>query len=82
MRKKKCNTCDWRLDSGREFPIFHKDNEEDVRLAKEYCEEHERIYGHECTPIWCEECGHLKIYEIIVTEKSRKMTPKFDKKRR
>ena len=82
MRKKKCNTCDWRLDSGREFPIFHKDNKDDVRLAKEYCEDHERIYGSLCEPVWCDECGHLRIYSITVTDKSRKMTPKFDRKKK
>ena len=59
-----------------------RDIEEDVKLAKEYCEDHERIYGSKCTPKWCKECGHLHIYEIIVTDKSRKMTPKFDRKKR
>ena len=39
-------------------------------------------YGDECEPQWCEECGHLTIYQITVTEKSRKMTPKFDRKKR
>ena len=81
MKKKICKTCDWRLDNGREFPIFHKDNEEDVRLAKEYCKEHTFVYSHECEPQWCEECGHLTIYQAIVTEASRKSTPNFDKRK-
>ena len=80
MRKKKSNTCDWRLDSGREFPIFHKDNEEDVRLAKEYCEDHTRTYGGECEPQWCEECGHLTIYQVKITETSKE-NPNFDKRK-
>ena len=37
---------------------------------------------HPLTCDLCEECGHLQIYEIIVTDKSRKMTPKFDRKKR
>ena len=57
-------------------------NKKDIKSTKEYCEEHERIYGSDCTPKWCEECGHLRIYEIIVTDKSRKITPKFDRRKR
>ena len=37
--------------------------EEDVKLAKEYCENHTFVYGNECEPIWCKECNHLKLYE-------------------
>ena len=85
-RKKKklwCDTCDWELDRfEEEYPSSHKKNKIDVKRAKEYCEDHERIYGSKCKPIWCEECGHLKIYEIIVTDKSRKMTHKFDRRKR
>ena len=82
-KKTYCNTCDWELDKFEsEHPSLHKKNEIDLKLTKEYCEDHERIYGSLCTPKWCEECGHLRIYEIIVTEKSRKMTPKFDRRKR
>ena len=85
MARKKtyCNTCDWELDEfEKEYPSMYKKNKRDVELAKEYCEDHERIYGSKCRPKWCKGCGHLHIYEIIVTDKSRKMTPKFDKKKR
>ena len=71
MKKKSCKTCDWRLDNGRKFPIFHKDNEQDVKLVEEYCEEHTFIYGSDCEPIWCEECGHLKIYQVTKTDRSK-----------
>ena len=81
MKKKSCNTCDWRFDSGRELPVLHKDIRQDVKLAKEYCEEHTFVYGHGCEPQWCEECGHLTIYQATVTEASRKLTPKFDKRK-
>ena len=80
MRKKICKTCDWRFDNDRELPILHKDIEQDVRLAKEYCEDHTHTYGHECEPTWCEECGHLDKYIVIVSENSKK-EPNFDKRK-
>ena len=48
--------------------------------VSKYCEKHKRIYGDKCRPIWCKSCKHLKLYQITPTEKSRKMTPNFDKK--
>ena len=80
MKKKICKTCDWRLDSGREFPIFHKDNERDVELAQEYCKDHTSTYGGECEPLWCEECGHLTIYQVKITETSKE-NPNFDNRK-
>ena len=82
-KKTYCNTCDWELDKfEEEYPSMHNKNKRDVELAKDHCEEHERIYGSLCEPKWCKECGHLHIYEITVTDKSRKMTPKFDRRKR
>ncbi len=82
-KKKYCKTCDWELDIFEiKNPSFHKDNKLDVKRAKDYCERHTWTYGHECEPLWCEECGHLTIYQVIVTEESRKMTPKFDRKKK
>ena len=82
-KKTYCDNCDWELDKFEsENPSLHKKNKIDKKLTKEYCEDHERIYGSKCKPIWCKECGHIYIYEIIVTDKSRKMTPKFDRKKR
>jgi hypothetical protein len=81
--KTECKSCDWQLDDWEEkHPTFHKDTDIDVKRANDYCEKHTFIYGDECEPIWCKECGHLKIYEITVTEKSRNITPNFDKKRK
>ena len=80
MKKKSCNTCDWKLDNGRELPILRKDNEHDVKLAKDYCEEHTFTYGNECKPIWCEECGHLNKYIVTISENSKE-NPKFDKRK-
>ena len=77
-KKQYCKSCDWE----REYPTFHKDNETDVKRTKDYCENHTWIYGHECEPLWCDECGHLTIYQVIVTKESRKITPKFDRKKK
>ena len=69
-KKKYCKTCDWELDIFEiENPSFHKDNKLDVKRAKDYCETHTWTYGHECEPLWCDECGHLTIYQVIVTDK-------------
>jgi hypothetical protein len=80
MKKKSCNTCDWRFDSGRELPVLHKNIKSDVKLAKEYCENHTFVYGDECKPIWCKECGYLDIYLVKVNHNSKK-EPKFDKRK-
>ena len=84
MKKKDyCDTCDWELDDyEKESPSLHKKNKRDRELTKEYCEDHKRIYGSKCKPIWCEECGYLDIYQVTITDKSRKMTPKFDRKKK
>ena len=81
MKKKSCKTCDWKLDNGRELPILNKDIEQDVKLAKEYCEDHTFIYGSDCEPKWCGECGYLDKYIVTISEKSKE-NPNFDKKRK
>ena len=70
--KKWCADCGWELDKfEKENPSMHKDNPNDVRLAKDYCEEHTITYGSDCEPIWCGECGHLKIYQVTLTDRSK-----------
>jgi len=82
-KKEYCKSCDWELDNHKkEYSSFHKDSEIDIKRTKNYCEEHTLTYGHECEPLWCDECGYLTIYQVIVTDKSRKMTPKFDRKKK
>ena len=60
---------------GELYPILvceaKKQGTNDVRLANEYCEEHTTTYGDDCEPIWCEECGHLKIYQVTKTDRSK-----------
>ena len=80
MKKKICKTCDWRLEVDDKNQIFHQDNENDVKMAKEYCKDHTSTYGDECNPLWCEECGHLTKYQVITGENS-KANPKFDKRK-
>ena len=83
MSKKYCKICDWELDEWEaKHPSLNKKNIKDVKLANEYCEKHTTIYGSDCKPVWCRSCKYLKIYQITVTEKSRRMTPNFDKKRK
>ena len=80
MKKKICKTCDWRFDNGRELSILNKNIEQDVKLAKEYCEDHTFTYGSDCKPIWCVECGHLDKYIVTINENT-KDNPKFDKRK-
>ena len=63
-----CLDCGWEEDKFRlEYPVPHKDNKIDVVRAKEYCDEHLRIYSHKsCKPEWCDGCGNLKKYVVIV----------------
>ena len=49
-------------------------------MAKEYCKDHTSTYGDECNPLWCDECGHLTKYQVIMGENS-KANPKFDKRK-
>ena len=67
-RYKYCLDCDWEESKWRlEHPVLHKDNKIDVEMAKEYCDEHIRIYSHKsCKPQWCDGCGNLKKYMVVV----------------
>ena len=54
----------WDIEDFDETPL-NKKNKKDVRMAKEYCEEHEMLYSkHTCKPIWDKVTGELEIYEI------------------
>ena len=49
----------------KENPSMHKDNSNDVRLAKEYCEEQSLKYNHKnCKPLWCDDCQLLTGYLV------------------
>ena len=66
---------------------FNKKNKEDLRMTREYCDEHEQYYGSQtCEPIWDDKTGELKIYEIIVhttkTEKRKFVELRDGKKRK
>jgi predicted Zn-ribbon and HTH transcriptional regulator len=79
MKKKICKTCGWKFDNDREIPILNKNIKDDVRLTKEFCKNHKYVYGDECEPIWCEECGHLDKYLVTISKNSKE--PKFDKRK-
>ena len=59
---------------------FNKKNKDDLRMTREYCDEHEFLYGSQtCEPTW-KENGDLDIYEIIV-HPNKKAKIEFVKKR-
>ena len=62
-----CDTCgqDILEMEKRDMFMFH-DTYHQLQ-TKEYCEDHELMYGdHSCKPSWCGDCGYLTHYEIIV----------------
>ena len=62
----------WDLENMDDKPL-NKKNKKDVRLVKEHCEEHERMYsGHKCKPIWDKKTGKLEMYEVDPYSKKKK----------
>ena len=52
---------------------LNKNNKKDVKMAKQYCEEHEMLYSkHTCKPIWDKVTGELEMYEIDPYAKTNK----------
>lgn len=69
----------WDLEDIDDSPMNNK-NSKDVRMAREYCDEHEFYYGSQsCEPTW-KKNGDLDIYEIIV-HPNKKAKLDFVKKR-
>ena len=64
--------------------VLNNKNPRDVEMAREYCDEHEFLYGnHTCEPTW-EENGDLDKYIIkFVKQRNKKMkhTPKKFKRK-
>ena len=70
----------WDMEDFDDTPL-NKKNKEDIRMTREYCDEHEAYYGDQtCEPIWDEKTGELKIYEVIV-HPNKMAKRKFIKKR-
>ena len=61
-KSKKKRTCDC------EYRGLNKNDKEDVKSAKEYCERHLQYYTtHESIkPVWCKECGYLDMYLVKI----------------
>ena len=70
----------WDMEDIDDTP-FNKKNKEDLRMTREYCDEHEAYYGSQtCEPTWYEKTGDLKIYEITLHD-NKKAKRKFVKER-
>ena len=66
-KKKICKSCDQDTISLKERDSMRYKNKYDQELAKEYCEEHERMHrGDTCKPYWCGDCGYLIRYDIEI----------------
>ncbi len=77
----------WDLEDRKDlFEPLNKKNKKDVEGTRDYCDEHEFLYGnHTCEPIWERGTGNLKKYQIIVhSDKAtkRKFVEKRNKKRK
>ena len=52
----------WDLEDIDDKPL-NKKNKEDLRMTREYCDEHEFYYGcQSCEPIWNKKTGDLEIF--------------------
>ena len=70
----------WDMEDIDDAPL-NKKNKEDLRMTREYCDEHEFFYGDQsCEPIWDKKTGDLHIYEIIV-HNNKRAKRKFVKER-
>ena len=62
----------WDMEEFDDYSVLNNKNPRDVEMAREYCDEHEFLYGNQtCEPVWDEVTGELKIYEIIVHQKKK-----------
>ena len=73
----------WDIDENSDiFKPLNKKNKKDIEGTREYCDEHEFLYGtHTCKPIWERGTGNLKKYEVVVHH-SKKDKIKFVKNRK
>ena len=61
----------WDMEDIDDAPL-NKKNKEDLRMTREYCDEHEFYYGSQsCEPIWDKKTGDLKIYEITLHDNKK-----------
>ena len=64
---KYCDSCNQNITEYEKRDVLRVTNRYDKKLAKNHCKEHELSYGdHKCKPIWCEKCGYLEIYQVIL----------------
>ena len=71
----------WDIDENSDlYKPLNKKNKRDVEMTREYCDEHEFLYGnHTCEPRW-KRNGELDIYEIVI-HPNKKAKLDFVKKR-
>ena len=69
----------WDMEDFVDKPL-NKKNKKDVRMAREYCDEHERMYSDTtCEPTW-KRGGDLDIY-VVTLHKNKTAKLKFIKER-
>ena len=67
IKTKYCKTChqDILENETRDMLMFIDTYHQ--LMAKDYCKEHELSHSnHKCKPKWCDKCGYLINYEIII----------------
>ena len=70
VTKKICKTCKDDIIKNQDNNAYVKKNTYHQLNAKDYCKDHNSKYhSHKCKPVWCDECGFLEKYEIIISEK-------------
>ena len=65
VKPKKCKTCGFNPIS-RPMGALHKNNPNDAKLVKEYCERESTPERHKVVAVWKECCGYLDRYNVIL----------------
>ena len=65
VKPKKCKTCGFNPIS-KPMGALHKNNPNDVRLVKEYCERESTPDRRRVEPIWKKCCGYFDRYNVIL----------------
>jgi len=62
-----CKTCGQDILENEKRDMFMFQDTYHQLLVKEYCKDHEILYGdHKCKPHWCGDCNYLVKYQIEI----------------
>jgi hypothetical protein len=67
IKTKFCKTCKQDILENEKRDMFMSHDTYHKLQVRDYCKEHDLLYNyHKCKPMWCDKCGYLINYEIII----------------